>query len=292
MGGRKVGFIGLGVMGEPMCLNLVRRSGCAVSVSDIDTRPVERLVAAGAAAASVAELAHGSDILLLSLPSGTQVEAVLGGPSGVLANARPGLIVVDHSTSPVELTRTLAKAAAEVGVRYADAPVARTRQAAIDGTLAIMVGADADVFEAIHPILRCMASDVVHCGDVGCGQVVKIINNMVLFQTVVALSEALAMGEAAGVDGRLLFETLSKGSADSFALRNHGMKAMLPRDFPVDAFPTDYALKDVGYALDLASYTGVRAQGAELARDRLKKASANDLKREYFPVLSTIVDRA
>lgn len=175
-------------------------------------------------------------------------------------------------------------------MQFADAPVARTRQAAIDGTLAIMAGASAPVFNTIRPLLDHVATDVTHCGDVGCGQVVKILNNMVLFQTVVALSEALALGTAAGVDGELLFQTLSTGSADSFALRNHGMKAMLPGTFPKGAFPTDYALKDVEYALRLASYTGHHVPGAELAKARMEKARDAGFSAEYFPVLSRVID--
>ena len=106
-----------------------------------------------------------------------------------------------------------------------------------------------------------MASDVTHCGEAGAGQAVKILNNMVLFQTVVALGEALTIARAYGVDGKVLFETLTKGSADSFALRNHGMKAMLPGVFPERAFSTEYALKDLSYAIQMAEESGVPALG-------------------------------
>lgn len=289
---KRIGYLGLGVMGEPICLNILKKSGYPISVVDINPAPVERVVKAGAyEARSLANLAATVDLLFLSLPGGSQVEAVMRSPDGILANGRPGLVIVDQSTCPVALTRELASEARAAGMRFADAPVARTRQAAIDGTLAIMVGAEPDLFAVIRPILDCAANDVVHCGDVGCGQVVKILNNMVLFQTVVALSEALSLGEAAGVNGKLLFDTLSKGSADSFALRNHGMKAMLPRQFPEGAFPTDYALKDVGYALDLAGYTGHRVPGAELAKERMEKARAAGFANAYFPALIEVTER-
>jgi 3-hydroxyisobutyrate dehydrogenase-like beta-hydroxyacid dehydrogenase len=114
---------------------------------------------------------------------------------------------------------------------------------------------------------------------------------MVLFQIVVALSEALALGEAAGVERRLLFDTLSKGSADSFALRNHGLKAIIPDTFPLEAFSTDYALKDVSYALELARELGFDTPGAKLAQSRLEKAREAGYGREYFPVLARLVDR-
>lgn len=199
-------------------------------------------------------------------------------------------IVVDTSTSPVALTREIAARCKARGIAFADAPVARTREAARKGQLSIMVGADDEVFATIAPFLGLMGSDVTHCGPVGCGQVVKILNNMVLFQTVVALAEALTIGRRAGVDGTVLFETLAKGSADSFALRNHGMKALLPGDFPDSAFPTDYALKDIGYALELAGQTEVAARGAALARDILRETTAAGLGRVYFPALLKVVE--
>lgn len=286
-----IGYAGLGVMGEPICANILRKSGLPVAVADLNAAPVQRMVAAGARdAGTIGELAATVDLLLLSLPGGAQVESVMRGPDGILARGRPGLVIVDQSTSPVELTRELATDADERGMHYADAPVARTRQAAIDGTLAIMVGADSTVFAAIRPILSCAASEITHCGQVGCGQVVKILNNMVLFQTVVALSEALSLAEASNVDRSLLFQTLAGGSADSFALRNHGMKAMVPGTFPEAAFSTDYALKDVGYALDLARSTGLRVRGAELARARMLKAREQGYGNNYFPVLSLVTD--
>ncbi|WP_274424952.1 NAD(P)-dependent oxidoreductase [Chelativorans sp. YIM 93263] len=287
-----IGFAGLGVMGEPICRNILSKSGAAMHVFDLKPEPVERLVQLGAQRAeSAAELAEKVDILFLSLPGGKQVEAVVHGPGGVLETAREGLLVVDMSTAPVGLTRSLADDLAAKGIAFADAPVARTRQAAEDGTLSIMVGASDEIFARLRPILAHAATDITHCGPVGCGQVVKILNNMVLFETVVALSEALALGKSAGVDGKLLFETLSKGSADSFALRNHGMKAMLPDVFPESAFPTDYALKDVACALDLAELTGIRAPGAELAKARMEKAREAGFPNAYFPVLARVIDK-
>ncbi|WP_321337279.1 NAD(P)-dependent oxidoreductase [Breoghania sp.] len=288
-----LGFAGLGVMGEPICRNIAVKSGAPTKVFDLSPAPMERLAGHGATPvpdlkAMLAEV----DILFLSLPGGPQVEAVIRGENGVLAHGREGLIVVDMSTAPVALTRELAQELAERGIRFADAPVARTRQAAEDGTLSIMVGADDALFAEIRPYLAHAATDVTHCGPVGCGQVVKILNNMVLFENVVALSEALALGKSAGVDCDLLFDTLSKGSADSFALRNHGMKAMLKDSFPEGAFPTDYALKDVSYALDLAQTTGIHAPGAELAQARMEKARDAGFAAQYFPVLSRVVDRA
>lgn len=288
----KIGFIGLGVMGEPICRNMLQKSGLPFTVFDLSPEPLNRMSALGAkVAGSVAEVVAASDIVFLSLPGGPQVEQVIAGPGGVLEHVREGQIIVDSSTAPVGLTRDLAAKLAEKGAAFADTPVARTRQAAEAGTLSIMVGAEDEVFKTIRPLLGHAATDVTHCGPIGCGQVVKILNNMVLFETVVALSEALALGEGAGVDRHLLFDTLSKGSADSFALRNHGMKAMLPDTFPTGAFPTTYAMKDVSYALALAEELGIDAPGAKLAETRMAVARDAGYGAEYFPVLARTIDR-
>src|SRR5262249_41512056 len=161
-------------------------------------------------------------------------------------------IFVDLGTSPVKLTRKLAADFAKRGVRYLDAPVARTRQAAEAGTLSVMIGGESATLEAVRPVIACFAEEITYCGHVRSRQVAKILNNMVLFETVAALSEAHAIAVKSGVDPKLLFETLAKGSADSFALRNHGMKAIIPQAFPPRAFSVEYAKKDLAYALELA----------------------------------------
>jgi 3-hydroxyisobutyrate dehydrogenase-like beta-hydroxyacid dehydrogenase len=285
-----IGFIGLGVMGEPICRNLARKSGLKVIGFDRADAPLERLAEAGVARAlSLADLAATCDVIFMALPSGQHVEAVCDGHEGLLACANQRHTIVDLGTSPVELTRNLAARFSARGAAYADAPIARTRQAAEDGTLSVMVGADDAVFARLQPLIATFASDISHCGGVGGGQVVKILNNMVLMQTVVALAEALETAKRAGLDGKLLFETLMKGSADSFALRNHGLKAMLPGDFPERAFSTLYARKDIGYALDLAKSVGIRLQGAELADNLLGQAINAGFGDLYWPVLARVV---
>jgi 3-hydroxyisobutyrate dehydrogenase len=286
-----LGFIGTGVMGEPMCRNLAARSGRRVLAWDPAPAPLERLRGAGVQiAGSAAEVAAQATILFLCLPGGAQLQALCEGT--LLAAARKGQTVVDLGTSGVGLARSLAPRFAARGAGYADAPIARTRAAAESGTLSITVGASPEVFARIEPLLRCMGSDVTHCGGVGNGQAVKILNNMVLFQTVNALAEALALGRRAGVEPAVLFDALSKGSADSFALRNHGMKAMLPGQYPERAFSVAYAAKDNGYALELGRETGVRLRGAQLLAEVLEEAKAAGFGDAYWPVISKIVDRA
>ena len=220
-----LGFIGLGTMGEPMCRNLAEKTGRPVFAADPRPEPLRRLAAAGVIpCSSVDEVAHRAEVIFLSLPSGAEVEQVCTGDGGIMKAKGRAEIVVDCSTSPVALTRRLAAQLVAAGIEFVDAPVARTREAAEEGRLSIMVGALPALFERVRTYLGAMGSDVTRCGPIGSGQVVKILNNMVLFQTVAALAEALAIAKRAGLDQVLLFEALSKGSADSFALRNHGMK--------------------------------------------------------------------
>jgi 3-hydroxyisobutyrate dehydrogenase len=283
---KAIGFIGLGVMGEPICRNLARKSGTRVIAFDVSPEPLQRLRTEGAAiAASVADVVKQSDLLFLCLPSARHVRSVFEG-DGILNNIRGGQIVVDLGTSSVKQTRDFAGQLREKGAFWADAPIARTRQAAQDGTLSVMVGATPELYAAIEPLIRCFATDVTHCGEVGAGQVTKILNNMVVFETVNALAEAVAVARRNGVDPKLLLDTLSKGSADSFALRNHGMKAIVPNVFPERAFSTEYALKDLSYALELAGDAGIKIRGAELVGKILQEAIDAGSGEAYFPVIA------
>ena len=284
-----LGFIGLGVMGEPMCRNLALCSGRSVIAFDQDSAPLNRLAKIGVLAAKTVQEVGAAEIVFLSLPHGDAVSAVCLGKEGLLSQLDAGSTLVDLGTSPVALTREIALLAMERSVAFADAPVARTRAAAEAGTLSIMVGAAASIYTRLEPLLRHMGEDITHCGDVGAGQTVKIMNNMVLFQTVSALAEALHIARRSGVEPQVLFETLAKGSADSFALRNHGMKALLPEIFPTLAFSARYALKDNDYALALAEAAGVKAEGAELVARRLQESIDAGDGDDYFPVLSRLL---
>jgi 3-hydroxyisobutyrate dehydrogenase len=289
---KKIGFIGLGVMGEPICRNLVKKSGAPVLAFDLAPEPLTRLREQGATiAGSVAEVIGNSDIVFLCLPSAKHVRSVFEG-DGILKNVRNGQVVIDLGTSSVKQTREFAKALQARGAFWADAPIARTRQAAQEGTLSVMVGATDELYAAVEPLISCFATDITRCGGVGAGQVTKILNNMVLFETVNALAEAVAIGKRNGVDPALLLDTLSKGSADSFALRNHGIKAIVPGNFPERAFSTEYALKDLSYALELAADAGIKLRGAELVGEVLQEAIDAGSGGAYFPVIAKHIDPA
>src|SRR5438309_10095551 len=289
-----LGFIGLGVMGEAMCRNLARKSGTAVVAFDQRAEPLAALARDGVAgASSAADMAARAEIVFVCLPGEPQVRAVGLGPDGLVARVRSGHTVVDMSTTPVALARDLSQAFAARGADFADAPVARTAQAAKDGTLSIMVGGDTAVFERLKPYLACMGSEITHCGGVGAGQAVKLMNNMVVAQTVVALAEALAVARASGaVEPRVLFDTLAKGSADSFVLRNHGMKSLLPDHHPTEgAFPTRYILKDLSYAIQLAESAGVALQQAATTRRLLEATAAAGWSEAYYTAVIRTIEK-
>lgn len=203
---------------------------------------------------------------------------------------RAGQCVVDTSTSSVELTREIGARLTAKGILYADAPVARTREAASRGELSIMVGATEETFALIRPILETMGTDVTHCGPIGCGQVVKILNNMLVFQHCGALAEAIAIGRRNGVSPDVLLPTMAMGSGDSFVLRNHGTKSMLPGIFPERAFSTRYAIKDLSYALEMADASGLDVPAARLTMQRLKHADEAGYGDLYHPVVLKVID--
>jgi len=291
-----IGFIGLGVMGEPMATNLVNAAAQEVVVFDQRPEPVARLVAGGAtAAASVAEVGERAEVIMLSLPGGDQLAEVVAGPQGLLSVDVDGKLIVDHTTAPVALARELAQQVWEQGAEYCDAPIARTRQAARDGTLSIMVGGSHAAFNRLEPLLKPVASDVTHCGEVGAGQATKLLNNMMLFQNVRALAEAHAIASKLGegldleLDLDIVFGVIADASGGSFALRNHGMKAMFVDTYPDEAFSTVYALKDLGYALELAAEVGVDAAGAEGTKALMEATRDAGFDQEYFPVMRRLL---
>ena len=287
-----IGFVGFGNIGGPMCRNIALKHEGEVVV--YDRNPAAYAVLEGTKArqaASIADVAAQADIVLLSLPGSEQVESVCLGAGGLTSGTRRPSIVVDLSTTAVAMARSVAARLAEMGVDYADAPVARTVEAARRGELAIMVGADPAVFARIDALLHCIGSDVTHCGGVGCGQVVKLVNNALVFEHTAALAEMMVLGQRAGVEPALLLEAVSKGSGDSFVLRNHGKKAMLPRVFPKGGFPPEYALKDIDYVMELATQTGTAAAFTGLARRYYQSAAEQGFGGRYFPILIELIEQ-
>lgn len=290
-----LGFVGLGVMGAPMCTNLAVKSGLPVAGFDNVPEALARVPgAAFHACRSLTEVADHAEVIFLSLPAVKQVAEVCRGSGGFFSHAvgKSGRlkILVDMSTSAVRDTRELAAEAAQHGITWLDAPVARLREAARLGTLSIMVGGPKDAYDAVLPYLKCMGSDITHCGDVGAGQTVKILNNMIVFMTAHALAEAMLIGREAGVDPKLLFETMALGSSDSFVLRNQGLKALVSGHFPLQAFPTEYAIKDISLALELARDGGVVAEQASRTHALLEQTRDAGYAKEYYPIMIKLLE--
>ena len=283
-----LGFIGLGVMGAPMCANLLGKSGCSVIVYDTQPQAVQTACEHGArAAADVPSVAAQADIVFLSLPSIEQVERVV---SEMLQAGTLPAMVVDMSTSNVARTRKLAETLQSRGVAFVDAPVARTAQAAREGKLFISVGGSEADFLRVQPYLQHMGSDVLHCGATGHGQIVKILNNFMVFMTVNALSEAITIGRRAGMDATDLLTMMSQGSADSFVLRNHGMKSLAKDDYPEKVFPMVYAIKDCGLALDLAEAGDFTPRIGRYVYETMCQARDAGFVQNYHPAVIQLID--
>ena len=281
-----IGFIGLGVMGCSMSKNLIKNKNWNVLVKDLDVNKEKELENHGAKVADdVKDIFKLSDLVITCLPGGNFVEDLYFGKSNNISNIKNNQFIVDMSTSQPDLMVRLEDEIKIKGSHFADAPIARTRQAAIDGTLAIMVGSTTNVYNKILPTLKYMGNDIMHCGKAGSGQLTKILNNMILFETVVALSEAANIAENYGMDVESLYENITKCSGDSFALRNHGLKSIAKNNFPTPAFSSEYALKDLTYALELGKKLNVKMPGALSAKELLKTSIQNGDKDLYFPVM-------
>ena len=290
-----LGFVGLGVMGEPMCKNLAAKSGARVVAFDPRSAPLDALAPLGVERAASAADARGAggDRFRLSARRARGARRLPRCRRRDGAPRRgPHPRGHEHGAGGARPRARRGRARAWRG--FADAPVARTAQAARRGPSRSWWARSPALFERLRPYLACMGTEITHCGAVGAGAAVKLMNNMVVAQTVVALAEALAVARASGaVDPEVLFRTLAKGSADSFVLRNHGMKSLLPDDHPTrGAFPTSYIIKDLSYAIALAEEAGLDlAQAATTKRLMEQTAAAGYRDSYYTAVIRTMLKR-
>lgn len=241
----RIGFIGLGLMGKPMALNL-RKKGFALTVHSRSHPPVDALVAAGAArASSPAEVAAASDVIITMVPDSPDVRLVVEGPNGVFEAAREGSIIVDMSTIAPAVARDLANKAALLGVAMLDAPVSGGEIGAINASLSVMVGGDAGALERIRPVLNAMANPerVIHIGPSGAGQVCKACNQICIGGALASVSEAFAIARKAGVDPARVREALLGGFAASRVLEVHGERILKGNYVP--GFKTKLYHKDL-----------------------------------------------
>ncbi len=251
--GSKTGFVGLGVMGKPMSKNLIK-AGHELTVYDVADAPLKELENAGAKVAhSAKEVAEKSDLIITMLPDSPDVEKVTLGASGIFEGIKKGSTYVDMSTISPVTSKKLAEVAKSKGVRILDAPVSGGEKGAIEATLTIMVGGARDVFDDCMPVFQAMGKNIIYCGEVGSGQVVKACNQILVAGVLEAASEALVLGTKAGVDP----ETVLKVIAGGYAMRVLDVRGplILKGDFK-PGFKTKLHYKDLGIALAAGSEYG------------------------------------
>lgn len=276
--GKTIGFIGLGLMGKPMALNLFS-AGAKVIIHNRSRQVVDELAGQGLTPAqSPAEVARLADIVILMTPDTNAVEKVLFGADGVIEDLRPGTLVVDMGTTEATATRDFAKLIHDKGCEYVDAPVSGGTIGAETGSLVFMVGCTDAAFARIRPVLDVTGQNAVHVGDAGAGQVAKAANQVIVGLTISAVGEALKLAERAGVDPAKVREALSGGFASSRILEVHGER-MISGDFtPGGKCITQR--KDLFQALKLAGEYGLNLPTTSLVMeqyDRVIEAGHGDL---------------
>ena len=251
----KIGFIGLGIMGNPMAKNLLK-AGYSLTVYDIMPEKVDDLVAAGAQVGSSSnEVAEKSDVVITMLPNSPEVKDAVLGADGVLDGAKPGTILVDMSSIAPLASKEVSERAKEKGVVVLDAPVSGGEPKAVDGTLAIMVGGPAETFEKVKDILAVMGGSVTLVGDIGSGNMTKLANQIIVALNIAAMSEAMVLATKSGVDPEKVFEAIRGGLAGSTVL-DAKMPLVLEGNFK-PGFRIELHIKDLANALDTAHEVGV-----------------------------------
>ncbi len=247
----KVGFIGLGQMGKWMASNLVRQK-FDLTVFDIDKKAMELLLGQGAQPADhPSELAKFADLIILSLPNDEVNEAVVFGENGIVKGATPGKIMVDCGTSGYLWTREVAQKMQKMGIRFADAPVTGMEKRAKEATLTIMFGGAEDLLEEIRPVLEAMGINIIHMGEVGNGQLTKMLNNILYNSNIAALAEVLPMSVKLGLDPDKFARVINSGTGCSFA-----SQAFIPNILEGcfdKSYPLERAYKDMNHALEISA---------------------------------------
>ena len=253
----KIAFIGLGNMGAPMARNLLK-AGHSLNLFDLNKDILAELAALGGhISTSPREAAQGTELVITMLPAAAHVRSVWLGEDGVLAGIAKGVPAVDCSTIDPQTARDVAAAAAKHGVQMADAPVSGGTGGAQAGTLTFMVGAPQTLFDTLHPVLAQMGRNIVHCGDVGTGQVAKICNNLLLGISMVGVSEAMALGAALGIDSEVLAGVINSSTGRCWSSEVYNPWPGIVETAPASrgytgGFGAELMLKDLGLATEAA----------------------------------------
>lgn len=247
----KIGFIGLGVMGKSMALNILK-AGYELTVFDVVKENVEELVSKGAkSGVTPADVATQSDVIMTSLPNASIVEQVFLGENGILEGAKEGTVYVDLSSITPKSIRHINEIAAKKSVFVVDAPVSGGAEGAEKGTLTIMAGGEKTILDKVLPVLNCIGKEITHVGNVGAGDTVKAVNNLLLGANMVAVAEALVLGKKAGLDPDIMFDIISKSSGSSYALTAKYKKYIAKGNFN-PGFMVNLMHKDLQLAIDTA----------------------------------------
>ena len=271
----RIGFIGLGIMGQGMTLNLLK-AGFSLAIWNRTPAKMEKAIAAGAVAYSTpAEVAAHSDIIITCVSDTPDVQAVILGADGILQGAQAGALVIDRSTISPGATRDMAAALAAKGIAMLDAPISGGSEGAAKGTLSIMVGGDAASFERALPVFQAMGKTITHVGETGAGQKVKLVNQILVVINALAVSEALLFAEAGGLDLEKTINAVAGGAAGSWMLSNRGPQ-VIRRDWR-PGFTIDLQQKDVRLILEAASEMGIPALGTSLINNLYRTLQARGL---------------
>ncbi len=282
---RRIGFIGLGRMGRGMALNLCRK-GFELVVHDVDPQPVQDLVAAGArAAASVADVARDTDIVITMLPNSAIVMEVVAGPAGVLANARPGALVMDMSTVAPEVTDSLAAAARMKEVAFVDAPVGRLASHADRGESLFMVGGTEADFKAVRPLLEAMGTTIHHCGPAGTGTRTKLVNNYLAIVSCHLNAEALTLSQKFGLSLEKTLEVIHGTTATNGQLKIAWPTKVFKGDIE-PGFTIDLAHKDLTLIIEAANSVKTPVPAAAAAREAYSTARARGFGGKDFSAMA------
>ncbi len=274
----RIGFIGLGIMGKPMCRNLLK-AGYAVTVFNRSSGAMAEMEAFGASLGeSAADVAGKNDVVITMLPNSPDVKEVILGKNGVLEGAGQGLIIVDMSSINPIASQEVCAEAEKRGCFMLDAPVSGGEPKAIDGTLAIMVGGREDIFQKVEPILRSMGSSVKLCGGIGAGNTTKLTNQVIVAANIAALSEALVLGRKAGVAPEVIFEAIRGGLAGSTVM-NSKAPMMLDGNFD-PGFRIALHIKDLANALDVAHDVGAPLPLTASVMEMMQWLRANGFDKE------------
>lgn len=287
----KIGFVGIGVMGLPMALNIVK-GGYDLTVFDLNEAAIREAEAAGAKrAGSIADIARGSDVIITMLPDAPDVKAAALGQNGIESAAKPGTIYVDMSTIDPVTTRDVGARLKECGILMIDSPVARGPDNARAGTLALMIGGDEEIFKAVEPILRRMADTITHCGALGNGVAMKLVNNFMSHGIVTTVSEAMTLGVKAGLPLDMMLR-ISGGTGTN----NMWLHKLLPSkaflgDFS-PGFMSRLARKDQRLALKFADELGLPLTIGPAVLALLDEAVEHYPRDDFTSVLRVLGERA